>query len=427
MIFNSFKLTSFIRNALTLTLGTFIAQGLPILFYPILSRVYSPKEFGVFAIVMAIAPFVTLFASGSYENAILITKNKREEANLIGFILLRSTIVVLVLLLLLYFIERPLLEWWNKQELQHLLYIPIIGALFTVIYNCFNEWCVKNKYFSTLAWNKIINTSSLSIGKLSFGLTPIMFNGLVIGDLIGKVISSSVAMYRAMTLGGKYFLAVKFKYFSSIRRRYIQFPRLMLPDQLLNNVGASMHVFFVAAYFGDTELGHLTMAMSLLYVPVTVISTAIKDVFRQKANEDFQTNGDIREFYLKLLKPIAAAAVFLAMPIYFILPDLFSFFLGKEWLPAGFYAQIMLPVFVTNFISMSLGGVFVIVNKMQISLYWQLYGIATSIISLLIGVYIFKTFEYTLICFAVARTSSYILYAVLSYYFAKSSTEETPS
>lgn len=412
--------SDFGRNTVTLTFGTVIAQILPILFYPIFGRIYTPEEFGLFATVSAIVPIITILASGMYESAILISDSKQEAANIVGLILIRSVMVVFLTFIIFLFFPNQLNSLLNEPNLSKWLFVIPFAAFFAVIYNTFNEWCVTNKYFTVLSWNKILNTSAISAGKLGFGLYKVFGNGLIIGDIVGKALSTGSFIYRALKLDKEYFLNITFSKIKFLRRKYIDLPKFLMADQILNNIGGSIHVFFISAYFSSTELGYVSMAASLLTVPISVISSAIKDVFRQRANQEFINTGSCRTTYIRLIKPITIFALILFVPLYFILPTLFTTLLGDRWLLAGVYSQILLPMFLMNFISMSLGGVLIIAQKIKVSLYWQIYTVLTSVISFLIGQLVFGTIEMVLFCFMIARTSSYILYIFISFYYAKS-------
>jgi len=51
IMINKLKLKSeFAKNVLTLMTGTTIAQAIPIAISPILTRIYTPEDFGVFAL-----------------------------------------------------------------------------------------------------------------------------------------------------------------------------------------------------------------------------------------------------------------------------------------------------------------------------------------------------------------------------------------
>lgn len=416
--YSRIKSSSFAKNAFILTLGTVVAQALPLLTYPILGRLFSPEDFGFLATINVITPILAILASGMYENAILISDSKEEAANIVGMVVLRSFVVLALCYLLMLGFSVQLSNFLKEPSLEKWLLIPVISAFATVIYNCYNEWCVTNKQFVGLSWNKIINTSSVSAGKIGFGVFKMFGNGLVLGDLLGKIFSAVLCTFRALRLERNSFSAIKFSRFKEVKKKYSNFPRFLMPDQLLNNVGSSIHIFFIGAYFNNAELGFISMSASLLTVPVTVISSAIKDVFRQRAQEEFSETGSCRPTYIKLLKPIVVFGVLAFIPGYFLLPHVFSVFLGPQWLKAGEYSQILLPMFLLNFISMSLGGVLVIANKTKISLYWQIYTIIVTIISFVVGIFVFGNIKDTLYCFMVARTSAYLLYMFLSFYYS---------
>jgi O-antigen/teichoic acid export membrane protein len=191
-----------------------------------------------------------------------------------------------------------------------------------------------------------------------------------------------------------------------------------MPDQILNYIGGSLHVFVIGSYFSIADLGFFSLAASILTVPVTVISAAIKDVFRQRANQEFIETGSCRPTYVKLLLPISVLAIVFSIPLYFLLPKGFTLLLGEQWSRAALFAQILLPMFVSNFISMSLGGVLVIAQKLWASLSWQVFTIIVSILSFYIGIYVYKSMEMMLWFFMIARTSAYIIYILLSYYYS---------
>ena len=66
--------SEFSRNVLTLMTGTTIAQAIPIAISPILTRIYTPEEFGIFALYMAFISIGAAIVTGKYEMAILLPK-----------------------------------------------------------------------------------------------------------------------------------------------------------------------------------------------------------------------------------------------------------------------------------------------------------------------------------------------------------------
>jgi O-antigen/teichoic acid export membrane protein len=87
-----------------------------------------------------------------------------------------------------------------------------------------------------------------------------------------------------------------------LAKRYVEFPKYSLPAQLLNTIGGSLPVLLIGAYFNSMEVGYYAMTMNVLGVPISVISIAIRDVFRQRANEEYIKTGSCLKIYKRLLK-----------------------------------------------------------------------------------------------------------------------------
>ena len=74
--------TAFLVVVAILIFGTAIAQLITIGFTPILSRIYTPEDFGVFAIIFSISSILSSIIGGRYEIAIVQPKEKFESLNL---------------------------------------------------------------------------------------------------------------------------------------------------------------------------------------------------------------------------------------------------------------------------------------------------------------------------------------------------------
>lgn len=70
--------SNFIKNTFVLTLGTAIAQVLPMLLYPALGRLYTPEQFAVLAAITSFVSIISTFVTGKYENAIFIADTDKD-------------------------------------------------------------------------------------------------------------------------------------------------------------------------------------------------------------------------------------------------------------------------------------------------------------------------------------------------------------
>ena len=68
-----------VRDVGKLLSANVIAQALGLLIYPILTRLYSPDDFGLLSLFMSIGGILVLLATWEWYNAIVLPK-KEEEA-----------------------------------------------------------------------------------------------------------------------------------------------------------------------------------------------------------------------------------------------------------------------------------------------------------------------------------------------------------
>jgi O-antigen/teichoic acid export membrane protein len=409
----------FVKNAFTLTIGTSIAQAFPILLYPILGRIFQPAEFGLLATLSSITSILTVLATGKYESSILITRTKKDAANVVGLVLLLSSSFLIISFLVLQLFSNDFSEWFNEPKLKIWLFVCPISALSIIIFNCYNEWCVRNKYFVSLSWNKITNSASTTLSKLFFGLVKISSNGLVIGDLTGRLISAGSCIFRGLQKDKNAFLQISLNRMSVLSKRYMEFPKYLLPDQLFDTLNSQLPTLIIAYFFLSTKVGYYAMAGNVLSVPASIISVAVRDVFRQRANEEWIRIGNCKNIYNKVVRMMLLVIVPTSIGLMLILPDLFSLLLGKNWRIAGIYARILMPNVAILFMFQVVEAVFVIANKMKASFFWQIYSIALTITSLFIGCFMFKDINRTLICYVIARCIANLTRFYMTYNYSK--------
>lgn len=415
-----FTKEGFVKDTFILTMGTGLAQLIPMLFYPILGRIYSPTEFGLLATIMSITSIIAVLSTGRYEASILITETKQDAVNIILFIILLSLSVCIVSYIVLMGCSSHLAIWLKEPMLEKWLFICPISAFSIVIYNCYNEWCVRNKYFAYLSINKISNSGFIVLSKFSFGISKLVADGLIWGDLLGRVLSAIGCVYRMISRDGRLFVNTSFKRMRELCGYYKDCPQFILPGALMDTVVSQLPVLLFAGFYGGTVVGFFSMSMALLSIPASVLGVAISDVFRQKANEIYVREQNFRNFLLKTLKISTCIIVPIAAILMFVLPSIFTFVLGDNWRMSGIYAMILLPYISINFLKNIVGGTFIITEKFKQNLVVNILLLIASVSSLTIGCFFWDNIIYTLVLYTFLMSVVNLIGIILSYKYSKS-------
>jgi O-antigen/teichoic acid export membrane protein len=76
--------SEFSKNFLILFRGTLIAQAIPMILMPVLTRLYSPDEFGVLELFISVSTILGTIANMRYVLSIVLPDKKEDAWNIMG-------------------------------------------------------------------------------------------------------------------------------------------------------------------------------------------------------------------------------------------------------------------------------------------------------------------------------------------------------
>ncbi|HHD79092.1 MAG TPA: translocase, partial [Epsilonproteobacteria bacterium] len=140
--------------------GTSIAQAIPLAISPILTRIYTPEDFGIFALYMSVASMIAVTATGRYELAIMLPKKDDDAMNIVALSIVISFFVSFITLLIVFSFNAQITHLLGNPEISFWLYFIPITVLLTGIYQSFNYWINRKKEYGRLATNKVIQSGT---------------------------------------------------------------------------------------------------------------------------------------------------------------------------------------------------------------------------------------------------------------------------
>ncbi len=404
-------------NAGILSASSVLLQVVTLSVYPILTRLYSPADFGVAATISTLYTMLCVLASGMGETAIVLTKSRTNAAAVMVWVFRRATLVLALFASICgCLFAAGLLDMLDKSIVALLPVVPLLAAV-SVLFACASEFAVREGRFSSLAQFRFLQGFSIVGSRLGLGAVFSLQNGLVLGELLGKAIGAAWSVRR--TVGGlsEVFRKANQTRVRRVRKRYRSMSNLSVFENLLSVGGGGIYVPIIGAAYGIDEVGYVAVVMSALYLPVTVVSTAVKDVFRRRAVAELAATGSCRSLYFRALRPVFLLGVLGFGLLYVSIPWLLPIFLGPGWGVVVEYSTILIPMFFFNFVSMSLGGVFVAVHRVDVAVWWQAINLLATALMMIGAVLSGAGVETTLMSMAVTRIVSYLLFMALSVHY----------
>lgn len=414
---------SFGHNALTLMTGTAIAQAIPIAVAPILTRLYSPSDFGVWALFISVTSVISVIATARYELAIMLPEKDEDAVNLVALSILIAFSISFATFLIVLIFNKSITKLLGNPEISLWLYFIPVSVLLTGIFQALNYWANRKKQYRRLSMRRILQSGSTVVSQLVLGVMKIGSGGLVGGGIIGQALATGVFAREVLKDDrGKINLinAIRLK---QLFIRYKSFPKYDIPASFINVLSNQLPVFLFSGFFGSAIVGFYSLTQRILSTPISFIATSILGVFKQRASEDYVQHGNCKEIYVKTLKTLAMFSIIPFVVLFINAPWLFAFIFGEKWRVAGEYTQIMAIMFFLRFIASPLSFVLYIAEKQHYEFIWQLVLLFSTAVSLLIGVFL-KNVKISIILFSFSYSLMYIFYLALSYYVSKGNSKK---
>lgn len=332
---------SFLHAILVLTSGTIVSQIIVFLVSPIITRLYTPSDMGLFASVAAAATILCTFGNGRYELAIALpedNKNARALFKLSVFI----TVILAFAIIMIGFLPGNLLQklLGFDSNKNNLIIVVAVLFFFPSMNNLLLRVCMRNKQFNLIAKTKVINQISISGIKIGFGFFGMGIIGLYLSTILGNIIQFFILARGVIkTVLFKRDNSPTFEEIKTIARRYKNFPLVSTWSALANTASTQLPLILFASLFSPSVAGYYSLANRVLNLPMALIGKSISDVFYERASRSAKNTDELARITLEIFKKLIFIGS-LSMSIVMVYGDLlFPFVFGEEWKRAGEYSQ----------------------------------------------------------------------------------------
>ncbi|HDI7439685.1 TPA: type 8 capsular polysaccharide synthesis protein Cap8K [Staphylococcus aureus] len=404
------RLNKFIGDSFLMILSSGIAQVILIITTPIITRLYSPAEFGEFTIFSNIAMILIPIINARYDLLIVNAKNDR-SANILSQISFLISLLILLILIPILAISA----WLYPNFILDFIFIIIMLFLVSLT-NIFTNYLNKERKYKVLSLINVFRAGSMALLQIIFGLLSLGSLGLIIGF--------SLSYITGITLGYKTFK----KHFNIVRNKeetkalFLENKNQLVystPSILLNSLSFSVVVFFIGILYTNTEVGIYGMAIRVLGIPVTIISLGLSKIFMQQANDYYIERGNFRNLLLKFSSTLVIVSIILYVPLYLFSEELVNILLGHSWVDAITVIKIVIPLFVIRLIVSTVSLSVIVLQKQQLELILQALFLIGTTVTFVIS----KMLNLTFLNFVSINTTvlivSYMIFFIALYYFAE--------
>ncbi len=408
-LINKFSSSDFLKNVVTLVSGFAIAQAIPLILSPVLTRVFTTEDFGLLGVYTGMSAILAVFATGRYDLSIIEPKYDNDAKNLAVSSFIFTVFYCFILLIIVVLFNSKIAFLMGNRDIKEWLFFLPFSVFFISNVSILSYWLNRKKMYKEKSTSKVMSSTSVTLSSLFIGVTT-KINGLIFGTIIGQLLNFFYLKSK---------VSLKVDDFNKKRsivllKHYKEYPKYLMFATFTGTVASNAPVILFTSYFGASIAGCYALSQRITGGMVDMIARAIEEVYRQKAAENYVLHGNCEELFVKTFKRLFLIGIVPFLMLFFFSEALFSFVFGDEWLIAGTITKYLSFSIFSNFLSTPMSYTIVFNKSQRSDMILQIFRAVFSILAIYIG-YIKLDYVLSIKLYTTTYVVYYILHTLLQY------------
>lgn len=351
-------------------LGSVIGQGAVFAVSPILTRVYSPEDFGALALITAVCAVLGAFITLSWERAVTLPP---DEATALALLRLGwlSVLGGGALIAAIAFYGRALIsDLLGSRMFEDFWWLVPVTLVSMGAYALVSSRVVRAQNYGGLAVRNATQGLAQAISSVGLGLAGLMPLGLLTSVAVGRfagLAGLGIGRDRHPTKG-----KVGRAELRSALRRYRRFPLVNTWSRSINSLGLQLPTILLIALYGSLEAGLFALTVRVIASPITIIVDAVGQYFEGAFSSRIRRGeGGLSRSVLKLVRSHIIVGMIPTVVVAVFGSSIYAAVFGIEWTRAGMYAQIIVVAYLAQFVVAPVSRALVLLERQATQFAWD--------------------------------------------------------
>ena len=401
----------FARQVAMLTTGTAVGQLVVVAVMPLLTRLYSPSDLGMFGLFSSFLGVAGVATCLRLEWGVASARAPDEAAGLLALCLVVCPVASLVLAAALAaliagnVVSFGLLPPWTVP-------LALLALVATGTFSALRYWHIGRRDFRDVSGAAVVQGVGRAGASVALGIAGAGWPGLLLGDLAGRLLGIGRLWRRALPALREQWQAGARRALGERLRCAWRYPLVVLPSSLLDALAASLPLPVIATLFGTSAAGQFALVWRAASIPAALIGASVADVFHaHAASARVQGGPAVRQLLLRTVSRLALLATVIYVPVCVAAPFFFEWIFGKEWQVSGWLMLLLLPMWWTSAIVSPVSRLLVVMDRPA----WKFAFDAAFLVGPVVAMFALREQGLNVAVFAygIAASLAYILYAAL--------------
>ncbi len=363
---------SFSRSFAVLAGGTVAGQLVALAASPVITRLYTPHEFGVLAVYVSLLGVVGVAANLRYEIAIPIPADRRVAANLFGAAIAAALLIPTAVLAASFVLGDEVSALLGMSELADYMWLLALGTCALGLYQALNYWALRHRDFRRIAQTKLTQGFGSALVQILGGVLNAGPLGLIVGQLVGQAAGVGTLALRTLRRDAQDLAQIDPRGVRDAARTYRNFPLISSWSAIGNALGLRLPALLMVGFYGTAVGGQFSLGIRILATPLSIISLSLSQVYLSRLaelrNESPTGMGHLFDSMTRNLLvasvPVLAAGA--------LAPWLFPVIFGTQWHQAGLFVQASMTTFAAQLVVVPVSQTLNILERQDLQLAWDM-------------------------------------------------------
>jgi O-antigen/teichoic acid export membrane protein len=220
--------------------------------------------------------------------------------------------------------------------------VPFMVAL-NALTQVFTFWALRHQQYRAIAASRIVMSLGMIAIKLLAGFYGLRNSGLILGTIGGQLVGFLVLLYLPLSGRTPRCSLISWRRSMELAKKFSDCPKFRLPQVFLDGIRDNGLVFLFSFFLGPTLLGHFALSARIVRIPLTMIGSAVSQVFFYRASLAHRDQKPLAGIVSRVLHGLTGTALLPLIVLCLFGPSLFAVVFGEPWRETGYFVRFMAP------------------------------------------------------------------------------------
>jgi O-antigen/teichoic acid export membrane protein len=407
-----------LRNIGKMTLASALGQIMIMGTMPIMTRLYSPEEFGIFSLLASFTGIATVAACLCLDLAVVQGRDDAEADELFAAALRSVGLTAIVSAGVMAILVSRNLFGFGILSIRG---VPIVAAIVALngVYLASRYRQLRDHRFGLIASAIVFQNFGRAVAPMGWYFVTHGWTGLALGEITGRLLGTRRLLLPLVRSAFRSPAFRSTRHWWSVVKREWRYTGVLLGSVLIDSSSSFVLAPIIAAVYGASAAGEYYLITTFLNAPLALIGAGFADVIHARsASLTLHDPKALPGFVRRAAGVLFVAGVAVYVPVFFLGPLVLPLVFGRQWALIVPIARSLIPFMIAAMVASPCSRVLVAVRETGIKMAADVLRLVVAPLTLFVAAHSKLSFGEAIHWLGIVLALAYGIYFATEYALA---------